>query len=130
MAPDDDDVLQFGRLNSAGIEKFREKVGLDWPYTRWTAWNEEATLDGIRHYAYGFGDDNPLWCDPEYASTTRWGGIVAPPGYLEGAGLTPKLAPWPTRRVGGEGGSRVSTCTGPATTPATSGRSATATGSG
>ena len=104
MAPDDDDVLQFGRLNTAGIEKFREKVGLDWPYTRWTTWNEEATLDGIRHYAYGFGDDNPLWCDPEYAASTRWGGIVAPPGYLEGAGLTPELAPVPDGKGRGRGG--------------------------
>jgi len=96
---DDDGVLQFGRLNTAGIEKFREKVGLDWPYTRWTTWNEEATLDGIRHYAYGFGDDNPLWVDPEYAAGTRWGGVIAPPGYLEGAGLTPTLAPTPGANI-------------------------------
>src|SRR5882757_5483921 len=58
---------EFGRLTPEGIQKFREKVGLDWPYTRWTTWNEEATRDGIRHYAYGFGDDNPLWADPEAA---------------------------------------------------------------
>ncbi len=103
-AEEDDNVLQFGRLNTVGIEKFREKVGLDWPYNRWTTWNEEATLDGIRHYAYGFGDDNPLWVDPEYAGTTRWGGVIAPPGYLEGAGLTPKLAPVPDARGRGRGG--------------------------
>ena len=59
-----------GRLTDEGIERFREKVGVDWPYTRWTTWNEEATRDGIRHYAYGFGDDNPLWCDPDYAATS------------------------------------------------------------
>jgi acyl dehydratase len=101
---DDDGVLQFGRLNTAGVEKFREKVGLDWPYTRWTTWNEEATLDGIRHYAYGFGDDNPLWVDPEYAAGTRWGGVIAPPGYLEGAGLTPTLASTPDAKGRGKGG--------------------------
>ena len=28
----------------------------------------------IRHYAHGIGDDNPLWCDPDYAAGTRWGG--------------------------------------------------------
>ncbi len=87
-APSDD----FGRLSPDGIAKFREKVGVDWPYDRWTTWNEAATRDGIRHYAYGFGDDNPLWCDPDYASRSRWGGVVAPPGFLEGAGVTPKLA--------------------------------------
>ena len=56
----EDEGVVFGRLNQAGIEKFREKIGLDWPYNRWTTWNEEATRDGIRHYANGFGDDNAL----------------------------------------------------------------------
>ena len=82
---------EFGRLTPEGITRFREKTGVDWPYTRWTTWNEEATRDGIRHYANGFGDDNPLWTDPEYAARSRWGGIIAPPGFLEGAGLTPTL---------------------------------------
>lgn len=95
---------EFGRLTPEGIEKFREKVGLDWPYSRWTTWNEEATRDGIRHYAYGFGDDNPLWCDPDYAAATRWGRIIAPPGFLEGAGLTPPLEPRPGSKDRGKGG--------------------------
>jgi acyl dehydratase len=82
---------EFGRLTPEGVARFREKVGVDWPYTRWTTWNEEATRDGIRHYAYGFGDDNPLWCDPEHGARSRWGGVIAPPGFLEGAGLTPPL---------------------------------------
>src|SRR3546814_20367924 len=34
-------------------------------------WNYEATRDGIRHYAHGIGDDNPLWCDPTYAAKTK-----------------------------------------------------------
>src|SRR5260370_200995 len=81
----------FGRLTPEGIARFREKTGVDWPYTRRTTWNEEATRDGIRHYAYGFGDDNPLWTDPDHAARSRWGRIIAPPGFLEGAGLTPAL---------------------------------------
>jgi acyl dehydratase len=94
---------EFGRLTSAGIEKFREKIGLDWPYTRWTAWNEEATRDGIRHYAHGFGDDNPLYCDPDHAAASRWGGIIAPPGFLEGAGLTPQIPTTPEMKARGRG---------------------------
>jgi acyl dehydratase len=97
------DARPTGRLTDEGIERFREKVGVDWPYTRWTTWNEEATRDGIRHYAYGFGDDNPLYCDPDYAATTRWGGIIAPPGFLEGAGLTPSMADAPELRGRGRG---------------------------
>ena len=92
-----------GRLTDDGIERFREKVGVDWPYSRWTTWNEEATRDGIRHYAYGFGDDNPLYCDPEHAAGSRWGGIIAPPGFLEGAGLTPRLPDAPQLRGRGRG---------------------------
>jgi hypothetical protein len=94
---------EFGRLTPEGIERFREKVGVDWPYTRWTTWNEQATRDGIRHYAHGFGDDNPLWCDPEHAAGTRWGGIIAPPGFLEGAGLTPRVPSTPETRGRGRG---------------------------
>jgi acyl dehydratase len=92
-----------GRLTPEGVERFREKVGVDWPYTRWTTWNEEATRDGIRHYAYGFGDDNPLWCEPDHASASRWGGVIAPPGFLEGAGLTPALPDAPELAGRGRG---------------------------
>src|SRR5690606_27980533 len=34
------------------------------------------------HYAHGIGDDNPLWCDPQYAQNTRYGGIIALPSFL------------------------------------------------
>ena len=44
--------------------------------------NHEATMDTIRHFAHGYGDDNPLWCDEGYARSTRHGGIVAPPTFL------------------------------------------------
>lgn len=97
------DEDSFGKLTTAGVASFREKVGVDWPYTRWTTWNEVATRDGIRHYANGFGDDNPLWCDPHYAANSRWVGIIAPPGFLEGAGLTPKITTPPEVRARGKG---------------------------
>jgi acyl dehydratase len=93
----------FGRLTSEGVDRFREKVGVDWPYDRWTAWNEEASPDGIRHYAYGFGDDNPLWCDPDHGGRSRWRTVIAPPGFLEGAGLTPPLSVPPSHRGRGRG---------------------------
>jgi acyl dehydratase len=98
-----DAAEEFGRLTPAGIEKFREKVGLDWPYNRWTTWNEQATRDGIRHYSYGYGDDNPLYCDPAYAANARWGQITAPPGFLEGSGLTPRVTRRPEDRGRGKG---------------------------
>lgn len=45
-------------------------------------WNYEASRDVIRHYAWGIGDNNPLYCDPAYAAKTRWGGIIAPPTFF------------------------------------------------
>ena len=45
-------------------------------------WCYEATRDNIRHWAHGIGDDNPLWCDPEYARATEYGRIVAPPSFI------------------------------------------------
>ena len=45
-------------------------------------WCYEATRDNIRHYAHGIGDDNPLWCDPEYAAQAQYGAITAPPSFV------------------------------------------------
>ena len=42
----------------------------------------EATCDAIRHWAEAIGDDNPLWLDANYACTTRWGTMLAPPTML------------------------------------------------
>lgn len=39
---------------------------------------QTATTDNIRNFAHGCGDDNPLFCEPDYAAGTRWGGVIAP----------------------------------------------------
>lgn len=44
--------------------------------------NLEASPSLIRRYAFGIGDNNPLWCDPGYARQTRFGRVVAPPTYI------------------------------------------------
>jgi acyl dehydratase len=41
-------------------------------------------IDAFRHVAEAYGDDNPLWCDPEYAATTRWGRPIASPVLVGG----------------------------------------------
>jgi acyl dehydratase len=45
--------------------------------------NRVATADLIRHYADAIGDTNPLWRSEEYAKNTRYGGIIAPPRFLD-----------------------------------------------
>ncbi len=71
----------FPKITDEALESLRGKIGIPIENTA-EPWCHEATRDNIRHYAHGIGDDNPLWCDPDYASTTRYGGIVALPSFL------------------------------------------------
>jgi acyl dehydratase len=66
-------------LDDAAVAEARRLLGTP---IRVELWNHEAARDVIRHYAWGLGDDNPLWNDPKYAAQTRWGGIIAPPTYF------------------------------------------------
>jgi acyl dehydratase len=61
------------------VEEARALIGRD---LRVAQYNEFASYDTIRHYAFGIGDDNPLWCDEEYASKTKYGMQLAPPLFL------------------------------------------------
>ncbi|CAN7699927.1 MaoC family dehydratase N-terminal domain-containing protein [Pseudorhodoferax sp. LjRoot39] len=71
----------FPKITDEGLEDLRKRIGLKIGATA-EPWCYEATRDNIRHYAHGIGDDNPLWCDPEYAAKTRYGGIIALPSFL------------------------------------------------
>jgi acyl dehydratase len=42
----------------------------------------EVEKGAIRRYADAVGDDNPLYCDEEYARKSRYGCIIAPPGFF------------------------------------------------
>src|SRR6185295_14224472 len=71
----------FPKITQQGLDDLRRRIGVPITDTL-EPWCHEATRDNIRHYAHGIGDDNPLWCDPAYAASTRWGGIIAPPSFL------------------------------------------------
>lgn len=72
---------RFPKITEEGLDELRKRIGVKIENTV-EPWNYEATRDAIRHYAHGIGDDNPLWCDPDYAATTRYGTIVALPSFL------------------------------------------------
>lgn len=72
---------KFPKITEEGLAELRERIGVKITNTV-EPWNYEATRDAIRHYAHGIGDDNPLWCDPEYAKKTKFGDIVALPSFL------------------------------------------------
>ena len=44
---------------------------------------DEVNLPMIRHWVDAMADHNPVYLDAEFAATTRFGGIVAPPAMLQ-----------------------------------------------
>jgi acyl dehydratase len=85
----------YGMLTEEGIAQLRQRVGVQ--YNKPTLpHNYEVTWDGVRHFANGYGDNNPLWCDPDYGKSTCWKGLIAPPNFLytmgeqDAAKLTPE----------------------------------------
>ncbi|MGE4243476.1 FAS1-like dehydratase domain-containing protein [Ramlibacter sp.] len=84
----------YGILTDDGIARLRQRIGVQYRKPQ-PPHNYEVTWDGSRHFAFGYGDDNPLWCDRDYGATTRWGGLIAPPNFLYTMGdpVTPKHTP-------------------------------------
>jgi acyl dehydratase len=74
-------AARFPKITEKGLDDLRQRIGVKITDSI-EPWNYEATRDAIRHYAHGIGDDNPLWCDPDYAEKTKYGSIVALPSFL------------------------------------------------
>ncbi len=72
---------EFPKITDEALADLRARIGVPIGTTL-EPWCHEATRDNIRHYAHGIGDDNPLWCVPDYAARSPWGGLVALPSFL------------------------------------------------
>jgi len=70
----------FDRLTDEGLAELRSEVGTE--IIGPPGFITEATRDGIRHFALGIGDENPLWLDEDYAAKSPHGGLMAPPSIL------------------------------------------------
>ena len=71
----------FPTINDKDLDALRERIGVKITSTV-EPWVTELNFDAIRHWAWGIGDNNPLWLQPDYAAQTRYGGIIAPPSIL------------------------------------------------
>ena len=71
---------RYAKITDQALESLRKLTGVPIVDTV-EPWCYEATRDNIRHYAHGIGDDNPLWCDPDYAAGTSYGDVIAPPSF-------------------------------------------------
>lgn len=80
-----------GRITDADVARARAQIGIP-AHQRDKPWNRVPDASSISHWAFGIGDDNPLFHDPDYARHTRWRGLIAPPTYLVSTGVdeTPK----------------------------------------
>lgn len=65
------------QITDEDIERQRKLLGFDQAASS-REWIQTATEDSIRNWAHACGDDNPLYCNPDYARGTRWGGVIAP----------------------------------------------------
>lgn len=72
---------EFVGITDEALDDLRSRIGQKIEKTL-EPWCHESTRDNIRHYAHGIGDDNPLWCDPEYGKTTQYGDVIALPSFL------------------------------------------------
>ena len=59
-----------------GLSEFQPFVGVES-----TPVKNEVEKGAIRKFAEAIGDNNPLYHDEEYAKTTRYGRIIAPPTF-------------------------------------------------
>jgi acyl dehydratase len=65
------------RITDEGIAALRARIGIPQPNPVPPHYLRPGT-DAFRIVARSYGDDNPLWCDPEYARRSRWGEPIAP----------------------------------------------------
>ena len=72
---------EFPRIADRDLDALRQRIGVKISRDP-EPWCYEATRDNIRHFAHGIGDDNPLWCDPDYARQTGYGDLLALPSFL------------------------------------------------
>lgn len=74
-------VTQTPALWEGALEEARSLIGVDLRRTGQT-WNTEASPDSVRHFCWGIGDENPLFCDPAHGAASRWKSAIAPGCFL------------------------------------------------
>ncbi len=72
-----------GRITDEAISRLRARIGVPEPHPQPPHYLRPGQ-DAFRNVAIAYGDDNPLWCDEDYAGNTRWEGLIAPPPLVGG----------------------------------------------
>lgn len=85
-------------LNEETIEAVRRRIGIPVRFSP-RQHNESPSADSFRHFARAYGDDNPLYTDPDHATSSSWGAPIAPPLYAFTAGVMSRLEPTESERA-------------------------------
>jgi hypothetical protein len=72
-----------GTITDEAIDRLRARIGVPEPHPMPPRYLRPG-LDAFRHVAEAYGDDNPLWCDPDHGPTTRWCQPIASPVLVGG----------------------------------------------
>jgi acyl dehydratase len=72
-----------GVITDEAVEMLRQRVGVAEPHPSLPHYRY-PNEDAFRNVARACGDANPLWCEPNYANDTVWGGVIAPPQLVGG----------------------------------------------
>lgn len=76
-----DKLPHSAKVTPQALEKRQKRSNIPFIDTNYYH-NQEVTIDGIRHFVLGMGDDNPLFLDAGYAAKTRYGKLIGPGTYL------------------------------------------------
>jgi hypothetical protein len=94
-------------ITDEDIERAQRQIGVPkFSYNK--PYNQVASPDRTRHFAFACGDGNPLYNDREYGATTRWGDNTAPgtatvmlPSRDNGPVVLPEAEPEAIQRAAG-----------------------------
>jgi acyl dehydratase len=75
--------MDDARITDEGVARLRARIGVPEPHPM-PPFYTLPTYDTFRNVAIAYGDDNPLWCDPEYGAKTRWEDAIASPVLVGG----------------------------------------------
>jgi hypothetical protein len=76
-------MADTGHITEEGIARLRARIGVAEPHPLPPHYSL-PTADTFRNVAIAYGDDNPLWCEPDYGVKTRWESGIAPPPLVGG----------------------------------------------
>jgi acyl dehydratase len=76
-------MAETGHITDEGVARLRARIGVPEPHPLPPHY-ALPTPDTFRNVAVAYGDDNPLWCDPDYGVKTRWESAIAPPPLVGG----------------------------------------------